>query len=472
MKVYLLNGSPPLRGVKYIREGRCMQKTSSWSAIWPPVSLALLASIIRKKSEVRLVDCNVESFKKDDLIYDISTFNPDVLIINTGFPSIREDMHIVADIKKTNPKILTIGIGVYFTLLEKQSIINYPQIDFACVGEPEFTAKELIDIIETGENDFSRVKGLIYREGNRLVYNGHRNYIENLDVLPYPARDLLKNDRYTLPHNGHPFTLINFCRGCPYPCTFCIAPAYYGRKYRRHSIEYILGEIKDCIKNYNIRDFLFWGEAFTIDKKFCDTVCNRIIEERLPIAWSTTTRADTIDEDMLLKMKQANCQLLGIGIESASQEILDRAKKQEKVEDLKRAVSLCKKVGIRTMGHFIFGLPGETHQSAESTIRFIKELRLDYIQCYNAVPYPKTELWEYAKKHNLIESFNWQNYDFGGHSILRTETLSTEDIDYYRVKAFKSFYLRPSFLLKQLLIVKPWQLFKPIEFFDWIKMKK
>ena len=111
-------------------------------------------------------------------------------------------------------------------------------------------------------------------------------------------------------------------------------------------------------------------------------------------------------------MKQANCQLLGIGIESASQEILDRAKKQEKVEDLKRAVSLCKKVGIRTMGHFIFGLPGETRQSAESTIRFIKELRLDYIQCYNAVPYPKTELWEYAKKHNLIESFNWQNYDF------------------------------------------------------------
>lgn len=472
MKIYLLNGSPSPKGVKYIREGRCMQKTSSWSAVWPPISLAIIGALIGKNRDVRLIDCNVEPFNNKELLSDINEFNPNVLITSTGFPSIGEDMQIVADVKKMNPNIKTVGIGVYFTLLEEKSVDNYPQIDFACVGEPEFTVKELLDMLEAGKSDFSEVKGLIHRQGSKLVYNGPRDYIENLDVLPFPARGLLKNDKYTLPHNGHPFTLINFCRGCPYPCIFCIAPAYYGKKHRRHSIEYIIGEVKECIDKYNIKDFLFWGEAFTLDKKFCNTMCDRIMEEKLPIEWSTTTRADAIDEEMLTKMKKANCQLLGIGIESASQDILDRAKKQSRVEDVKKAVELCKKTGIRTMGHFIFGLPGETHQTAEATVRFVKELGLDYIQCYNAVPYPKTELWEYGKKHDLIKSSNWQDYDFGGNSIMATEALSPKDVDYYRVKTFKSFYLRLSFMLKQLLVIKPRQFLKPFEFFNWINMKR
>jgi anaerobic magnesium-protoporphyrin IX monomethyl ester cyclase len=472
VKIYYLNGAPPVKGMTYIREGRCMQKTSSWSAIWPPVSLAGIAALTRKNRDVRFIDCNVEGFDNEGLLLDISDFKPDVIIMTSGFPSIKTDMKIANEIKRFLPNVIIVGIGVYFTLLEKKSIIDYPQIDFASVGEPEMTVKELLDTIEQNSNDFSRIKGLLYHEAGVVKYTGFREYIMDMDALPFPARGLLRNERYTLPHNGRSFTLISFCRGCPYPCIFCIAPAYYGKKYRMHSVDYLIKEVKECVKKFSIKDFLFWGEAFTINRDFCLSMCKRLIKEDLGIEWSTTTRADAIDKELLLRMKEANCQLLGLGIESASQDILDKAKKKESIEDIKRAVVLCNEVGIRTMGHFIFGLPGETHETAKDTIKFIKSLKLDYIQCYNAVPYPKTELFDYAKANNLITSSDWSDFDFGGHSIMRTKALSEKDIDRYRVKAFRAFYLRPSFLLKQLFVIKPSKLLKTLQFFNWIDMGK
>jgi anaerobic magnesium-protoporphyrin IX monomethyl ester cyclase len=170
-------------------------------------------------------------------------------------------------------------------------------------------------------------------------------------------------------------------------------------------------------------------------------------------------------------MKKAGCYLLGLGIESGVQAILDNAKKKQTTAQAERAVALCKKVGIKTMGHFIFGLPGESKATANKTIKFMSKLGLDYMQCYCAVPYPKTELGELAKKNNWIRAEKWSQYDFGGESILHTDTIVPEDVSYFRKKAFRHFYLTPHFILRTLKDIKLTRVFNLLKFAKWMSTK-
>ncbi len=266
-----------------------------------------------------------------------------------------------------------------------------------------------------------------------------------------PDRSFLKNDRYRLPHNNRVFTLVPTGRGCPYSCTYCIVNAYYGRKVRKRSVDGIICEIRECVNQYGIEEFLFWEEVFTLDKDYVLAVCRAIEEAGLKIRWAATTRVTSVEEDVLRAMKRAGCYLLGLGVESGSQTILDNAKKRQTVEDVRRAVACCKKVGIQTMGHFIFGLPGESQQTAEQTIRFMLDLDLDYMQCYCAVPYPKTELGELAKAKGWIRADRWSQYDFGGDSIMNTDQLTCEEVTLFRKKAFRRFYFRPTYVFRQML---------------------
>jgi len=470
MRTYLLN-PPSSNDVKYIREGRCMQSKSSWATIWPPISLGILASIARTKGEVRFLDCNVEEMNLTAVLKDVEEFDPDVAIINTAFPSIEFDMEAAAAIKGINQKINTVAFGVYFTLLEAEGVEPYEGLDFACYYEPDETINELLDAIKNGTG-YSEIKGLVYRENGQIITNAQRPMIEDMDSLPVPARDLFRNERYLLPHNGKRFTLINVARGCPYPCTFCIANVYYGKPLRKHSVKYLMNEIRDCVKEHGIDHFLFWEEVFTLDKKFAFEMCDAIIDSGLGISWATTTRADLLNRSLLEKMKEANCEMLGLGIESSNQEILDNVKKKCKVEDIEKGVRLCKEAGIRTMGHFIYGLPGETAETAAQTMEFAKSLDLDYIQTYSAVPYPKTELGELARKKNWVKSERWADFDLT-RSIMANDSLTPKEVNRLRDKSLRSFYFRPSLVLRQMKVITSFKhLLKSLNFLDWIFIKR
>ena len=471
MKIYLLNPTID-KSDPYIREGRCMQKASSWATIWPPITLAALANLAREKGPVRLLDGNVEDLSFQDLLTDIKSFDPDLVVINTGFPSIDEDMSVAGKIKEAFPKARLVAFGVYFTLLESESLKNYPFIDFAINGEPEDTFKELLQVLDSNQTDFSSIAGLMYQVDGTLRCNPKRPLITNLDTLPKPARDLLKNDRYRLPHNDKTFTLINVARGCPYPCIYCIVQPYYGNKVRKHSVAYVMDEIRECVEKHGVQEFLFWEEVFTLDKKYAMELCQAILDNGFTFRWAATTRVGLLDEELLSMMKKAGCYLLGLGIESGVQEILDNAKKKQTLDDIRNAVAVCKKVGIKTMGHFIFGLPGETKETAEATIKFLLSLDLDYMQSYCAVPYPKTEYGEMARQKGWIRPVPWSQYDFGGTSIVDMGTLKPEDITYFREKAFKKFYYRPLYLLKQIKEFSFRQLFTMSKFTRWMRSKK
>jgi len=471
LKVFLVN-PPAIDGNEFIREGRCMQSTNSWVSVWPPVTLALLASIARRYADVSLADCIVEKVNINGLVRRIEEINPDIIVISAAFPSIDGDRRAAAEIKKLFPGTVILGFGVFFTLLEKESLEFCPEFDAAIAGEPEATFEEFLQCYAK-EPKVPDIKGMIRRENGQIVMGPPREFIENLDGLPMPARDLLKNELYLLPDSGEPFTLINSARGCYYPCIYCIAPVYYGKKIRRHSTEYILDEIEACKKDLNIRNFLFWEEVFTFDKEFCMRLCDEFIKRKLNIRWAATTRADCLDMDILLKMKESNCMLLGMGIESGNADILKNSKKGETVESITRAVSMCKEVGIPVIGHFIFGLPGENENTVRESIDLSIKLGLDYMQAYCAVPYPKTELNEMAKRNNWLTQARWCCYDFGGRSILNIGTLSCGDVDRAKAEAFRKFYLRPKYILKQMTSIKsPKRLLNAMNFVKWIKAGK
>ncbi|MEN6458360.1 MAG: radical SAM protein [Thermoguttaceae bacterium] len=463
MKTYFLN--PTLNSQeRFIREGRCMQKSSSWATPWPPISLATLAAIAKKHGPVCLVDGNVEKLTLEDVIRDVREQAADLIVVNTGFPSIDGDMRVAKAIKEAVPQAKVAAFGVYFTMLEREGFENYPFLDFAMLGEPEDTLDELLAAMATAKTDYSEIRGLAWRSAGAVTINAPRPLIEDLDRLPIPDRSLLKNDRYRLPHNNRTFTLIPSGRGCPYPCVYCIVNAYYGRKARKRSVDGIIREVQECVDKYGIEEFLFWEEVFTLDRDYVLDVCHAIEAAGLKIRWAATTRVTSVEEELLRAMKRAGCYLLGLGCESGSQTILDNAKKRQTLDDTRRAVACCKKVGIETMGHFIFGLPGETRQTAEETMRFMLSLGLDYMQCYCAVPYPKTELGDLARANGWIRADRWSQYDFGGDSIMNTDQLTCEEVTRFRQKAFRRFYLRPTYVIRQM--------FRHFSIAQWLRMAK
>ncbi len=450
-----------------------MQKASSWVTQWPPISLGILAAIAKPKAEVFLLDGNIENLKLGQLIENVIAFRPDLIVISTGFPSIEEDMSVARELKLALPYAKILAFGMYFSILEKQGVEDCPFLDFCIIGEPEETFRELLAHLENAKTDYARVKGLAFWQDGKPVVNEKREMLDDLDKLPHPDRDLFKNNRYQLPHNNRPFTLVNTGRGCPYQCFFCVANIYSGVKARKHSVGYVIEEITQCIERYGIREFLFWEEVFTIDRSYVLELCRAINEHRFNIHWAASTRVDLLDDELLAAMKEAGCYLLGLGIESFNQAILDAAKKATSVSDVPKAVELCHRHGIKVMGHFIFGLPGETKETAENTISSMLKTGLDYMQAYCAIPYPKTGLGKMAEKNGWIIAKRWPEYDFGGSSILELPTISAEQVSFYRKVAFRKFYFRFRYVLKTAFKeISLTQTAKLLKFSDWIGLKK
>jgi len=469
MKVIIIN-PPPWQNKEYIREGRCMQTKSSWAALWMPLSLAYVAGFLRKNGhQVQLIDCIGDKISLGSLLKRIEKFSPQLAIINTAFPSIKGDLKTIASIKNAFPQIKTLAIGMYPTLLEKKVLEELPQLDMAISGEPEWVCLKVANSLEKG-NSLDKIKGLVYKKNSKIFVNPPQNFQENnLDELPFPARDLLNNENYRLPTTGEKFTLLSVGRGCPFNCIFCTANIYYGKIFRKRKIESIIEELKECVEKYNIKNFLFWGENFTLDQTYGEKICDAILESNLKINWATTSRVDTLNERLLKKMKKAGCILLGLGIESIDQEILNNAKKEANLTQIKKAINLTKKIGLETVGHFIFGLPGDTKKTAKKTIKFACQSGLTWAHFYCAIPYPKTELGKIAEERNWILSKDFSQYDLTK-SVMRNEVLTPKEIKKLRDTAYLKFYFRPKVIFRALKEVKSIKsLLSSLNFLNWIK---
>ncbi len=426
-KVLVLN--PPAGNLRFSRDGRCQSDESTWLDTFPPTTLASVAGTVREKHKVLLLDCIGSRLSYKGCIARASSFKPDFTILNTATPTIASDLEIAAAIKEsTGSKI--IAYGVHITACSKAVLKDFPQIDFAVLGEPETPVMSIL----SGK---PKVRGVAMPGFNGGIWQE-----PNLDALPFPAYDLLPS--YTYPLTDEKWMFVRSGRGCPFSCSYCVMPLMSGRKLRYHSPDYMVNQMKWLAKKLNTRLFMFWDELATFNKERMLELCEKIVRDGLhrECRWFCTTRVDCFDVELAKGMRRAGCRMISFGFESGSQSVLDRNGKGTRVGQAARAVAAAKGQGLKTIGHFIIGLPGSSPETARATIELSKKLKLNFAQFYVATPFPGSEFYREAVKNKWFVSEDWSKVEQGT-AVVSYPNFSAEQIRKWKSRAYMSFYLRP-----------------------------
>ncbi|RLE51664.1 MAG: hypothetical protein DRJ26_05535 [Candidatus Methanomethylicota archaeon] len=267
-----------------------------------------------------------------------------------------------------------------------KAILKHKSIDAAVIGEGEYTMLELVEKVEERERP-ANIKGVIYRKEGRIIENPPRNYIKNLDEIPFPAQNLLPMDLY-----GEYKGAIITSRGCPYSCTFCSKPVF-GKTWRAHSPSYVLREKEELITKYKAEQISFLDDEFLLDRKRAEAILDGIIERRWKVKlyfWNGL-RVDEVDEKILMKMKQAGCTTINYGVESVDPLVLKNIKKNITLTQIEKAVKIARKLGIKVNLFLMIGNPGDTYEHVEKIKRFLDKVEVDGVHLSMATPYIKTE---------------------------------------------------------------------------------
>ena len=433
------------------REDRCQQPVKELLTIppLPPTDLMYLAAIARDCGfQCKIKDYSINAETVEDFISDLKSFSPDYLLINVATPTLDKDLSVCSVAKKVLPNLITIAKGAYFLSENVTVLEKFTDLDIIIRGEAELTLKDIL----LGKQ-FSQVAGITYRQNSLILSNSDRPFIDNLDELPFPAREFVDMNIYRRPDNNKKQAVIKVSRGCPFHCFFCLATPVSGKKVRMRSVDNIISEIKECKEKYGVTNFLFWSDIFDLNRDWTIELCQRLKDEKLNIVWSSNTRADTADYELAKIMKESGCGLVSIGIESGSQFMLDKMGKKITLEQVRSTVSAFRKAGVKVYGYFVLGLPWETKETAEMTIKFAKELDLSYANFYTATAFPGTRFWEYALSNGLFDNEDKYKSAYYYPSV-KTHSLSKEEVFELHKRAVKSFYIRPSYILKTLFSIR------------------
>ena len=452
MKIFLFNPPGP-HGRGYIREGRCTQETGAWATQWPPVSLATAAAMLDEDGhEVNVVDFPAMGLDVSALIEVIRKRRPDIAIWNTGTPTLPFDLHLADLVRKESPDTITGVIGTHVTIHPDEAL-REPALDLVIRGEPE---KIIRNLCKNAGSGWETIRGLSYRHrnDNGIRHNPPEEFLAP-DAIPRPAWHSLDISPYRLPLKGRPFLIVAPVRGCPYSCSFCTAPIYYGNKLRERPIDYVMDEIEENVSRYGVREFFIWADTFTVNRNYVIRFCRAIRERNLQVSWTCNSRVDTVDKELLDVMKEAGLWMISFGLESGNDDVLDLAEKKISVAQSKKAVITANRAGVKVAGHFIFGLPGETEKTMEQTLSLALSLPLDIAQFYVAAPFPGTKLFDEALRHGWLKSRDRAHFCSQNDAVMELPGLPSARVNAFRRYAYRKFYSRPRAVLNLLSMVEP-----------------
>ena len=453
-KVLLINAPSGL----YRRDDRCQSRVEEQTVniIFPPLDLAYLAAMARRAgADPRIEDFPATGKSWDHLEQILQDFSPDFLLVSITTATIAEDLRAVSLAKEILPDIITLAKGEYLSTFGEKTLQKHPALNAILIGEPEITFEEIIQ-----GRPFDQIQGLIFRKssekGENFVKTPSRPMLENLDVLPHPARDLLDNSLYRSPESGNPLTVIQANRGCPAHCIFCPAGKISGYKLLVRSPQNILGEVRDCVEKHNIREFLFNGDTFTMKKSWVLELCELIRKSGLDIRWGCNSRVDTFDLERAMAMKAAGCWVVAFGIESGVQDMLNKMKKGTRVEDAQKAVQAARRAGLLTHAFYVIGLPWETRETLKQTLKFALQLDTDFFDFNIAYPLPGTEFYEIAEREGLLEEDSLEEGSYA-RAAVPSFSLSREELTRWRKKALLKLYFRPIYIIRTIgrVVTKP-----------------
>lgn len=401
---------------------------------------------------VFLRDYPAENLSFSNLEDDINKECPDVIFISTTNGSIFNDIDIIKSIKKIKKDIVFILKSALFFNADKKFLnsLDLKNVDYLIGTESEFVAPLLIDVHFNDRHNVKELQGISYKKDGMWVTNELTNYIEDLDSLHYPDRHLMKNELYINPDTNRPIATIITSKGCPFSCIYCLSPQISGFKVRYRTVESVFEEMKECIEKFKITDFFFKADTFTFNKEWVLNLCNLIIDSKLKgkINWVANSRANTLDDEIISKMKEAGCSMIAIGLESGSDESLEKMKKGTTVMDNRKAVELIKKHGLKIFGFYMIGFPWETKEHIEQTKKLIFELDTDFIEISIVTPFIGTKLYEMTKEkfeNSITGCDSFKNI------ISISDNFSNEELINIRKNMILKYHIRPSFILKKLL---------------------
>ena len=455
MKVLFIN--PPFEPADSVGESRSVRFVLN---ITPPLGLAYLGAVLeRKGEEVKIVDYTGRH-PYLPLPRLLEEFHPDIIGITATTPSFASALRIARRCRDLLPRAKLVLGGAHVTA-DPDGTMAGCEFDIAVRGEGEETFSEMLDQIgKSGPGKLSSCRGIIYREGNGYEKTGERPFISELDSLPFPAYHLLPplSAYHPTPasYRRLPVGILITSRGCPHQCTFCDR-AVFGNRTRFHSPERVASDVEKLVKKHGAREIRFFDDAFTLNRERTLAICEKLRKLELNLLWTCLTTASSVDLEMLKEMKKAGCWQVLYGIESGDERMLKSLKKGNTVEINRRAVRWAKEAGLEVRGDFIVGTPGETMESLENTLRFAREEGLDYAHFNKFVPFPGTELYRRLLKEDYSFDFS-QGCSILDHGALLyvPESLTPEQYRRWLDRAFKKFYLRPSYILKRLLSIRTW----------------
>jgi len=407
-----------------------------------PFFLAYATSLLRKNDiEANLIDAIADATPEDKFLEKLSQIDFDVLVTETSVPSFYHDMEVLKKISSMN--IPVILCGPHPEIRKSEFLAENDFIDFILFGEYEFTLFELIKAISQGEKDFSFIKGLIWKDQeNNVIKNRPREPFE-LDSLPWPYReDSLPMEKYwDLPGDiPHPSAQMVASRGCPFLCNFCLWPQVFfgGKAYRVRDVDDVVDEMEYLIFKRRFKSIYFDDDTFNIGKDRMIRLCDEIIGRGLnKVPWAIMAKADLMDEEILNKMKEAGLHAVKYGVESASQELVDRCGKNLDLKKAERVIKYTKSLGINVHLTFSFGLPGETRETIKSTIDYALELDPHSVQFSIITPFPGTALFKELDKRGKILTKDFSMYDGHNSCVFEPDNLFSSELEEAKQHAYR-----------------------------------
>lgn len=415
----------------------------------PPLGLISLAAYIRRECSFLNLKF-IDQMPREEIFNQIKIFSPEII----GLTAVSENYYFVKmlakEIRNRFPNILLVIGGVHIST-SPEPFKDSP-FDFAIRGEGEIAFTKLLKSLNKNginKRELSSIRGLMFRDGDKIIELGLSEFVENLDDLPIPARDLLDNAYYNFPTIS---TIGDFdstgsiitSRGCPYNCRFCSSFIVWNRRIRFFSAERVVKEVEILYKEYNYRKITFVDDVFTINKPRLKKIISILKTKPFfgKIKFFVMGRADSFDEETAHLLKELNVILVTFGIETGSQKVLTYLKQGRiKVEDGIKSLNIAKKYGIMAGGFFMLGSPYETLEDMQQTYEFIKNHCRDHFAIHQTVPFPGTEVWEYALKNKIIKKDFYEHpqkefVDVNSELLLSKE-VSKEDFEkiFHKIKS-------------------------------------
>lgn len=446
----------------------------------PFLGIGYVASYLEKygNHEVAIVDGHSDNLNAEQVVEKILSYDPVVVGFTGNAHNRLQVIFTIKLLKKKKPSVVIIVGGPFFSLAAENALKIVPEIDCVVKREGEITTKELLDAWFTDKEKLKDILGIIYRDSNgQIISNEDRPFIKDLSSLPYPAWHLYDLSKYQKKIHGTEFRTIGVisARGCPNLCAFCCNAAYGKVSLRLRDPKDFVNEVEFLHKKYGFEGFNFWDDTLTIAKPHVMGICEEIIKRGLKIKWYARARVNTVDEEVINKMKEAGCVRISFGVESGSPRILEIIKKNITLDQVRRAVKLSSDAGFIVSLNFIVNLPTQAWEDLKMSADLMKELNKypNTSSSYGfALMYPGTDMEKFAIENGILpKDFSWNSPYKGEKSYITKEDPSVPYMEWpgMELEKVKAFMVK-NLNTKKDLFQKGWQRLKKIR--SWVDIKE